>query len=61
MVISQEWSSYKEDDTRKKNFVKEKIMNHDWWDKVDYIIDFTRPIYDMIRVCDTDKPCFHLV
>ncbi|KAL5147791.1 hypothetical protein HKD37_06G017396 [Glycine soja] len=50
-----------EDDTRKTNFVKDKIMNHDWWDKVDYIIDFTRPIYDMIQVCDTDRPCFHLV
>ena len=61
MVISQEWSSYREDDTRKTNFVKDKIMNHDWWDKVDYIIDFTRPIYDMIQVCDTDRPCFHLV
>ena len=60
MVISQEWSSYREDDTGKANFVKEKIVNDDWWDKIDYIIDFTRPIYDMIRVCDTNRPCLHL-
>ncbi|KAH1197017.1 hypothetical protein GmHk_18G050908 [Glycine max] len=53
MLISQEW--------RKVNFVKEKIVNDDWWDKIDYIIDFTRPIYDMIWVCDTDRPCLHLV
>ncbi|KAL5164475.1 hypothetical protein HKD37_18G049793 [Glycine soja] len=45
----------------KVNFVKEKIVNDDWWDKIDYIIDFTRPIYDMIWVCDTDRPCLHLV
>lgn len=27
MVISEEWSSYREDDTEKANFVKEKILN----------------------------------
>ncbi|GKB33552.1 hAT dimerization domain, ribonuclease H-like domain protein [Tanacetum coccineum] len=61
MVISEEWSSYREDDTMKANFVKEKIVNDEWWDKVSYILSFTRPIYDMIRACDTDKPCLHLV
>ena len=29
--------------------------------KVAYILSFTGPIYEMIRVCDTDKPCLHLV
>lgn len=61
MVISEEWASYREEDMGKANFVKEKILNDDWWDKVAYILDFTRPIYDMIRYCDTDKPCLHLV
>ena len=61
MVISKEWSSYREDDTVKANFVKEKIVNDEWWDQVSYILSFTGPIYDMIRACDTDKPCLHLV
>ncbi|KAJ0903332.1 putative ribonuclease H-like superfamily [Helianthus annuus] len=61
MVISNEWASYREDDTVKANSVKEKILDDDWWDKVSYILSFTEPIYDMIRVCDTDKPCLHLV
>ena len=61
MVISEEWSSYREDDTVKANFVKEKIVNDEWWDKVSYILSFTGPIYEMIRACDTDKPCLHLV
>ncbi|PWA91238.1 hypothetical protein CTI12_AA092440 [Artemisia annua] len=61
MVISEEWSSYREDDTVKANFVKEKIVNDEWWDQVSYILSFTGPIYDMIRACDTDKPCLHLV
>ncbi|XP_010412735.1 PREDICTED: uncharacterized protein LOC104699084 [Camelina sativa] len=61
MVISEEWSTYKEDNWGRASFVKEKIVDDDWWEKVSYIIDFTRPIYDMIRFCDTDKPCLHLV
>ncbi|KAK9048277.1 hypothetical protein SSX86_032760 [Deinandra increscens subsp. villosa] len=43
------------------SYVKDKILDDDWWDKVSYILSFTGPIYDMIRVCDTDKPCLHLV
>ncbi|EOA38261.1 hypothetical protein CARUB_v10009748mg [Capsella rubella] len=61
MVISEEWSTYRDDDVEKANFVKSKLLNDNSWDKVSYIIDFTRPIYDMIRFCDTDKPCLHLV
>ena len=37
------------------------ILSDLWWDKVNYILEFTAPIYDMLRVADTDKPCFHLV
>ncbi|XP_010473954.1 PREDICTED: uncharacterized protein LOC104753391 [Camelina sativa] len=61
MVISEQWSTYRDDDIGKANFVKEKLLDDDWWDKVTYIIDFARPIYDMIRYCDTNKPCLHLV
>ncbi|PWA76506.1 hypothetical protein CTI12_AA232910 [Artemisia annua] len=61
MVIREEWSSYREDDTVKANFVKEKIVNDERWDQVSYILNFTGPIYEIIRVCDTDKPCLHLV
>lgn len=60
MVISEEWYSYREDDVGKAAFVKEKVMDDLWWDKIDYILAFTGPIYDMIRVCDTDKPSLHL-
>ncbi|CAH1441016.1 unnamed protein product [Lactuca virosa] len=61
MVISEEWSSYRLDYTEKANSAKEYILNDDWWDKVAYILSFTGPIYEMIRACDTDKPCLHLV
>ncbi|KAL9662360.1 hypothetical protein QQ045_027193 [Rhodiola kirilowii] len=61
MVISEQWMTLREEDMGKANFVKEKIVNDDWWDRLAYIVDFTRPIYEMIRYCDIDKPCLHLV
>ncbi|XP_024007919.1 uncharacterized protein LOC112083929 [Eutrema salsugineum] len=56
MVISDEWTTYRDDDVGKAMLVKEKIMDDDWWENVSYIIDFTATMYEMIRFCDTDKP-----
>lgn len=61
MVISDKWSVYKEDDVVKARFVKDKVLEDEWWEQVNYILSFTTPIYDMLRLCDTDKPCLHLV
>ncbi|KAK9291948.1 hypothetical protein L1049_019900 [Liquidambar formosana] len=61
MVISDRWSSYREDDVGKAGFVKEKVLNDVWWDKIEYILSFMGPIYDMLRYADTDKPVLHLI
>ncbi|CAN6925853.1 unnamed protein product [Brassica oleracea] len=61
MVISEEWSTYREADVGKATFVKGMILSDEWWENVSYIIYFTRPIYEMIRFCDTDKPSLHLI
>ena len=61
MVISDKWSYYREDDVEKAKFVKEKVLDDTWWDSIDYIVSFTSHIYEMIRICDTDCPCLHLV
>ncbi|XP_028078524.1 uncharacterized protein LOC114280364 [Camellia sinensis] len=61
MVISDQWVSYKEDDVGKATSVKEKLLNDVWWNKIDYILSFTLPIYEILRFCDSDKPCIHLV
>ncbi|KAL0456074.1 UNVERIFIED_CONTAM: hypothetical protein Slati_0946600 [Sesamum latifolium] len=61
MVISEQWSCYHDDDITKARNVKEKLLDDSRWDLIDYILDFTEPIYEMLRACDTDKPCFHLV
>ena len=61
MVISDQWSSYKEDDVAKAKFVKDILLDDKWWDKVDYILSFTSPIYDVLRRTDTEASSLHLV
>ncbi|XP_028066679.1 uncharacterized protein LOC114269550 [Camellia sinensis] len=61
MVISEKWASYREDDVGKAAVVKEKLLNDIWWDKIEYVLSFTLPIDEMLRFCDTDKPCLYLV
>ena len=59
LVISEEWEMYKEDDVVKAKEVKDKILNEDFWMDVDYILNFTAPMYEMLRLADIDKPCLH--
>ncbi|CAH9050321.1 unnamed protein product [Cuscuta europaea] len=61
MVLSDEWAFYREDDTGKARFVRDKVLSEYWWDQLNYILAFSDPIYSMIRACDTDKSCLHLV
>ncbi|XLU66970.1 hypothetical protein S245_026023, partial [Arachis hypogaea] len=61
MVISEKWSSYKEDNIGRAEVVTEKILSENWWQKIDYILAFTNPIYDVLRSTDTDAPTLHLV
>ncbi|KAJ1393400.1 hypothetical protein SESBI_35001 [Sesbania bispinosa] len=61
MVISDQWSSYKEEDVGKATFVKETLLDDVWWDKVDYILAFTSPIYNDLRKADIEASCLHLV
>ena len=61
MAISEQWASYREDDVGKAQKVKDMILSDLWWDKVDHILEFTTPIYDMLRIADTNESCLHLV
>ena len=46
-------------DVVKAKEVKDKILNEDFWMDVDYILSFTAPMYEMLRLIDTDKPCLY--
>jgi len=41
--------------------VKEILLDDNWWMKVDYILAFTHPIYDVLRKTDTNTSTLDLV
>ncbi|KAJ1443724.1 Ribonuclease H-like superfamily [Sesbania bispinosa] len=61
LVISDELSSYKKNDVGKDKIVKDTLLNDVWWGKVDYILSFTSPIYDVYGKRDTKASSFRLV
>lgn len=61
LVNSEEWDSYHEDDVGKAQHINEIILNDIFWVKIDRILSFTNPIYDMLREADTDIPTLHLI
>lgn len=61
MVISDEWSAYRNDYIEQAQLVKNILVDDLWWDQVDYILAFTEPICSMIRMTDTEKPYLHLI
>ncbi|CAL9020420.1 unnamed protein product [Prunus brigantina] len=61
MVISPNWSLYKDDDVGQVRAVKEKILDEYFWNEIDDIFSFIASIYEMIRMADIDKSFLHLV
>ncbi|OVA06539.1 hypothetical protein BVC80_1739g23 [Macleaya cordata] len=58
MVLSEEWEKIKSGSST-SNFqhqdVKNTILNEDFWHKTKTILSFVKPIWEMIRFCDSDK------
>ncbi|XP_074342711.1 uncharacterized protein LOC141680360 [Apium graveolens] len=61
LVLCEEWSTYREYDLPKAQVIRMTILDEYWWDGVDYILEFTAPMYDILRFSDTDKPSLYLV
>ncbi|XP_058005467.1 uncharacterized protein LOC110671042 [Hevea brasiliensis] len=38
MVMSDQWAQYREDDQGKARFVRDKVVDEDWWEKVKQVI-----------------------
>eukprot|EP00253_Pinus_taeda_P026903 PITA_26903 len=57
MVIDPLWESWRTSTSDRGQRIKYIILDDAWWDKVQYLLQFTEPILTMIRAFDTDMPC----
>ncbi|XP_031489921.1 uncharacterized protein LOC116257376 [Nymphaea colorata] len=61
MVADADWSFYRSDDEEKSQTIKKCVLDDLWWDKVDYFLEFTGPIWEMLKLIDVDEPMLHRV
>ena len=56
MVCSSLWNQWRQSQTERAQAVKRLVVDDEWWDKVEYLLAFTKPIVDLLRMFDIDKP-----
>ena len=57
MITSNQWGEWKQADTARAKNVKDMILSDDFWNRVEYVLEFTEPIMSMLQFADTDEPC----
>ena len=50
------WTQWRQSQTDRAQVVKRMVVDDEWWDRVEYILTFSKPIVDLLRMLDTDKP-----
>jgi hypothetical protein len=61
MVTDENWTFYRVDDDMKAQEIKKFILDDEFWDRVVYFLQFTQPIWEMLREVDKDEPMLHRV
>ncbi|XP_049936819.1 uncharacterized protein LOC126410608 [Nymphaea colorata] len=61
MVTDNDWEFYRNDDIVKAQEIKKCILEDEWWDKVTYFLQFTEPIWQMLREVDKEGLMLHKV
>lgn len=63
MAIDENWKVYRVDGNNiaknKACEVKLYIVDDTWGDKLDYLLSFTEPIINMLRIANTYSPVLH--
>ena len=56
MVVSQLWVEWRQADSERGAAVRRLCLGEDWWSKVDFLLLFTTPAFELLRHADTDQP-----
>ena len=55
MVCNALWNQWRQSQTERAQAFKRLVVDDEWWDRVEYLLAFTKPIVDLLRVFDIDK------
>ncbi|XP_059628538.1 uncharacterized protein LOC132271233 [Cornus florida] len=57
-VLSEEWEALKKGTSRSKlehDQIKKIVLDDEFWKDLKFVLSFTKPIWNMIRFCDSDR------
>jgi hypothetical protein len=56
MVVSQLWAEWRQVDSERGAMVRKLCLDEEWWSKIDFLLKFTAPAFEILRSTDTDQP-----
>ena len=56
MLVSQLWVEWRQADSEQGSLVRRLCLDEDWWGKIDLLVKFTAPAFELLRNADTDQP-----
>jgi hypothetical protein len=56
MVVSVTWVEWRQSDSERGSMVRRVLIDEDWWSKVEFLLKFTSPAFELLRAADTDRP-----
>ena len=57
MVTCNNWPIWRQINTERATTIRKRILDENWWEHVEYLINLTTPIMIMFRYADMDRPC----
>lgn len=61
MVVSQLWVEWRQADTKQGAMVRRLCLDEEWWSKIDFLLKFKGPAFELLRSTDTNHPFLGLV
>lgn len=56
MVMSQLWIEWRQADSERGSMVRRLCLDEDWWSKVDFLLKFTTPAFELLQSANIDQP-----
>ena len=54
MVVSQLWIEWRQANLERGYMVRRLCLDENWWSKIDFLLKFATPAFELLRSADTD-------
>jgi hypothetical protein len=55
MVVGATWAEWRQVDSERGSMVHRVLIDEDWWSKIEFLLKFTLPAFELLRDANTNK------